>query len=226
MNILTRKNLKALNVPDEAIDAIVEAHSDAINDIKAERDKYAEEAKQIATLTTERDTLKQQLADAKKSGGDAQKIQEAFDAYKQQVETEKKTATLTTAARKLLTSKGMQEKLADLVMAKRGLDGIELDDKGAIKDGEKLIDALKGEYGDLFSTQQQQGTPTTTPPAMPRTAADAPQHWRRSTRKICMAQLRRKEQTNEFYQQGNRDCLPARLFPRKRGRRNPRNQAD
>ena len=225
MNILTRKNLKALNVPDEAIDAIVEAHSDAINDIKAERDKYAEEAKQIATLTTERDTLKQQLADAKKSGGDAQKIQEAFDAYKQQVETEKKTATLTTAARKLLTSKGMQEKLADLVMAKRGLDGIELDDKGAIKDGEKLIDALKGEYGDLFSTQQQQGTPTTTPP-MPRTAADAPQHWRRSTRKICMAQLRRKEQTNEFYQQGNRDCLPARLFPRKRGRRNPRNQAD
>ena len=104
-------------------------------------------------------------ADAKKSGGDAQKIQEAFDAYKQQVETEKKTATLTTAARKLLTSKGMQEKLADLVMAKRGLDGIELDDKGAIKDGDKLIDALKGEYGDLFSTQQQQGTPTTTPPS-------------------------------------------------------------
>ena len=124
MNILTRKNLKALNVPDEAIDAIVEAHSDAINDIKAERDKYAEQAKQIAALTTERDTLKQQLAEAKKSGGDAQKIQEAFDAYKQQVETEKKTATLTTAARKLLTSKGMQEKLADLVMAKRGLDGI------------------------------------------------------------------------------------------------------
>nr|DAX15360.1 MAG TPA: minor structural protein [Bacteriophage sp.] len=165
MNILTRKNLKALNVPDEAIDAIVEAHSDAINDIKAERDKYAEQAKQIETLTTERDTLKQQLADAKKSGGDAQKIKEAFDAYKQQVETEKRTATLTTAARKLLTSKGMQEKLADLVMAKRGLDGIELDDKGAIKDGDKLIDALKGEYGDLFSTQQQQGTPTTTPPS-------------------------------------------------------------
>lgn len=165
MNILTRKNLKALNVPDEAIDAIVEAHSDAINDIKAERDKYAEQAKQIAALTTERDTLKQQLAEAKKSVGDAQKIQEAFDAYKQQVETEKKTATLTTAAKKLLTSKGMQEKLADLVMAKRGLDGIELDDKGAIKDGDKLIDALKGEYGDLFSTQQQQGTPTTTPPS-------------------------------------------------------------
>ena len=168
MNILTRKNLKALNVPDEAIDAIVEAHSDAINDIKAERDKYAEEAKQIATLTTERDTLKQQLADAKKRIEELEqelKIQEAFDAYKQQVETEKKTATLTTAARKLLTSKGMQEKLADLVMAKRGLDGIELDDKGAIKDGDKLIDALKGEYGDLFSTQQQQGTPTTTPPS-------------------------------------------------------------
>ena len=81
------------------------------------------------------------------------------------METEKKTATLTTAARKLLTSKGMQEKLADLVMAKRGLDGIELDDKGAIKDGDKLIDALKGEYGDLFSTQQQQGTPPTTPPS-------------------------------------------------------------
>lgn len=79
MNILTRKNLKALNVPDEAIDAIVEAHSDAINDIKAERDKYAEEAKQIEALTTERDTLKQQLADAQKSGGDAQKIQEAFE---------------------------------------------------------------------------------------------------------------------------------------------------
>lgn len=158
MNILTRENLKALNVPDEAIDAIVEAHSEAINAIKAERDKYAEQAKQIAALTTERDTLKQQLADAKK-------IQEAFDAYKQQVETEKKTATLTTAARKLLTSKGMQEKLADLVMAKRGLEGIELDDKGAIKDGDKLIDALKGEYGDLFSTQQQQGTPTTTPPS-------------------------------------------------------------
>ena len=93
MNILTRKNLKALNVPDEAIDPIVEAHSDAINDIKAERDKYAEQAKQIAALTTELDTLKQQLADAKKSAGDAQKIQEEFDAYKQQVETEKEPIT-------------------------------------------------------------------------------------------------------------------------------------
>lgn len=165
MNILTRKNLKALNVPDEAIDAIVEAHSDAINDIKQERDQYAEKAKELATITAERDQLKQQLEDAKKGSDDTAKVQAEFDAYKQQVEAEKKATAVTAATKKLLTDNGMQHKLADLVLSKRGLDGIELDDKGDIKDSANLLESFKQDYGDLFATIVHNGTDGLTPPS-------------------------------------------------------------
>ena len=142
-----------------------EAHSDAINDIKAERDKYAEQAKQIAALTTERDTLKQQLADAKKSGGDAQKIQEAFDAYKQQVETEKKNCDADNRREKAADQQGDAGETCRPCDGKARTGWHRTRRQGRNQDGDKLIDALKGEYGDLFSTQQQQGTPTTTPPS-------------------------------------------------------------
>lgn len=164
MNILTRKNLKALNVPDDAIDAIVEAHSDAINDIKQERDKYVEKANEIATLTAERDQLKQQLEEAKQGKGDIATLQAEFDAYKQSVEAEKKASTISTATKKLLVGNGMRDKLADLVLSKRGIDGIELDDNGAIKDSDKLLESFKTEYGDLFAVEKPNGTPPATPP--------------------------------------------------------------
>lgn len=165
MNILTRKNLKALNVPDEAIDAIVEAHSDAINDIKQERDRYADMVKQLETITAERDQLKQQLEDAKKGNGDTAKVQAEFDAYKKQVEDEKKATALNAATKKLLTDNGMRDKLAELVLSKRGLDGIELDDNGAIKDSAKLLESFKQDYGDLFAIVNHEGTGGITPPS-------------------------------------------------------------
>lgn len=164
MNILTRKNLKALNVPDDAIDAIVEAHSDAINDIKQERDQYADTAKAIETLTAERDQLKKQLEEARKGSGDIATLQAEFDAYKQTIEQEKKASAIATATKKLLTDNGMRDKLADLVLSKHGLDGIELDDKGAIKDSDTLLASFKTDYGDLFAQEKPNGTPPATPP--------------------------------------------------------------
>lgn len=168
----TRKNLKLWGVPEEAIDAVIEAHSEVVESIKQERDSYAEKVKQVDEtkakydeVVKENSELKQQLAEAKKNGGDAQKIQEAFDTYKQQIETEKKTASISAAAKKLLINSGMKEMLADLVLSKRGLDGIELDDNGAIKDSDKLISAIKGDYGDLFASKRTDGTPATNPPA-------------------------------------------------------------
>ena len=166
---LTRSLLKELQISPDAAERIIAAHAESIDALRQERDAARGEAAQLESIRAALAEMTQARDEACQARDSAREELSAlggqFDSYRQQVETEKKTATLTTAARKLLTSKGMPEKLADLVMAKRGLDGIELDDKGAIKDSDKLIDALKGEYGDLFSTQQQQGTPTTTPPS-------------------------------------------------------------
>ena len=74
---LSRKFLSALGIEAEKIDQIIEAHTDSLEGIKAERDKYKE---QIDNDKTDADAKVKELADTKK----------AFEELKKQVETEAK----------------------------------------------------------------------------------------------------------------------------------------
>lgn len=148
---LTRAFLKSLGLDEDKVTSIIEAHTETING-----------------LTTAKTQLEQQLAEAKKDGETLKTVQKELDDlkkedYKTKYETEKKAhedLVASNAAKEAKTAKETAVKAfyesknikgANLAIAMRGtsLDGIELDDKGAIKDTKTLEDLVAGDFKPL-----------------------------------------------------------------------------
>ena len=148
---LTRAFLKSLGLDEDKVTSIIEAHTETVNGLKSEKA-----------------TLEQQLADAKKDADTLTTVQKELDDlkkedYKTKYETEKKAhedLVASNAAKEAKTAKETAVKAfyesknikgANLAIAMRGtnMDGIELDDKGAIKDTKTLEDLVAGDFKPL-----------------------------------------------------------------------------
>ena len=57
----TRKMLKALGIEDDKIEQIIEAHTEVTDALKADRDKYKEDAEQLPHVQDELDKLKEKV---------------------------------------------------------------------------------------------------------------------------------------------------------------------
>lgn len=162
---LTRKMLKAMGIEDEKIDQIIEAHSETVDAIKEDRDKYKEEAEKIPNIQKE-------LEEATKNNGEDKSwkvkydaLKEEFDGYKNDVTTKETKAAKKEAYLKLLKDVGISEKRLESVLKVSEVDSLELDDNGNIKDLDALKESLKKEWADFIQTTSTQGANTATPPA-------------------------------------------------------------
>lgn len=163
---LTRKFLEGMGIEEKQVESIIEAHSDTVTALKAERDKAREEAKKVPDL-------QKQLEDALKAtegGSDWQakydSEHKAFEEYKAQVEAEKKAADMASAYRKQVLEKaGIAPQYMDDVMGVTKLDGIELGEDGAIKDADKLAEAAKAKWGSFVVKTKTKTDNTATPPS-------------------------------------------------------------
>lgn len=159
---LTRKMLKAMSIEDEKIDQIVDAHTESIDALKAERDTYKADAEKLAAVQKE-------LDDLKKDGGDwrskYEKEHADFEEYKTGI-TKKETKTAKeNAYRNLLKECGVSEKRIDAIIKITDIDALELGKDGKIKDSAEKTEQIKTEYADFIVTSTTTGAPTTTPPA-------------------------------------------------------------
>ena len=166
---LTRKMLKALSIEDEKIDQIIEAHTETTDALKADRDKYKEEAskvadlqKEVADLTKERDTLQKKVDENESYKEKYDNERKAFDDYKKDVDAERETAKKVEAYKGLLKKAGVSDKRIDAVM--KVPFEIELDDKGEVKDADKVIESIKSEWSDFIVTTSEKGADTEKPP--------------------------------------------------------------
>lgn len=164
---LTRKMLKAMGIEDEKIDQIIEAHTETVDALKEQRDKYKEDAEKLPEVKKQLDKATKDLESA---GNDPYKVK--YEALKEEHEkmiAENKAKETRSAKerayRELLKAAGVTEKRIDSVIRVSDLDGVELDDKGAIKDADKLTDSIKTEWADFIPTTITQGAQTATPPA-------------------------------------------------------------
>lgn len=158
---LTRNFLKSMGLTDEQVSAIIENHTDSIDGLKAELATARAAAETVEALTKERDELKDKLSKA----GDAAKVQAEFDAYRQQVETEKANAAKSEAVRKALKASGVQrEEFLDLLMGKVELDKVEMDGD-AVKDEASFVAPFKASYAGCFASESEQGTKLQNPPS-------------------------------------------------------------
>ncbi len=164
---LTRKLLKGMGLTDEQVDTIIEAHTDTVDGLKADISRYKADAEQLPGVQKELDTAKNELAAGKKDSWKVKydALKEDFDTYKGEQEKRETHGAKEKAYRALLKDAGISEKRLDSVIKVSDIDGLELDDKGAIKDAKELTKSIKSEWADFIVTTSTKGADTATPPA-------------------------------------------------------------
>lgn len=164
---ITRKMLKGMGLTEDQQDTILEAHTETVNEIKAERDRLKSDAEKLPAVQKELDEIKGKGDDGYKEKYEAE--HKAFETYKKTVDAEKTTAAKEKAVEAVLKKIGVSEKrlqsVAKLAKADGLLDALELDDDGAVKEADKLEKSLKDGYSEYITTTSTKGANTPTPPA-------------------------------------------------------------
>lgn len=162
---LTRKLIKdaakdaGIEIPNEMIDAIIDAHVES---------RDAAVAKAVEPLN------EQLEAEKGKSGTDEFKTKweqehEAFEKFKGEVEAEKLNGKKQSEIKNLLKELSVSEKRHDIILKALSPDlgTIELDKDGKIKDVDKLKTSIATDWADFIETTEKKAAPTPTPPVKP-----------------------------------------------------------
>lgn len=160
---LTRKLLEGMGIEDKQVETIIEAHSETVNGLKAERDKYKEQAEKVPDL-------QKQLEEAKEAATDPNEWQKkyddehkAFEDFKAKVEQEKAAADKAKAYRDMLAKAGVDLKRIDAIMRVTDLSEVEMEG-GKLKDPDKLEESAKQEWADFIVKTKTQGAEPANPP--------------------------------------------------------------
>ena len=158
----------------EAVNRIIEGHSASIealredvSALKAENAALKTDAEKLAGVQKELDGLKEQMAaDAKsREGKDYDKLKKEFDDYKAGQELKETRAAKTAAFREILKDAEIDGKYMDKIIKYTDIDGIELDEKGKVKDAKARMKAVSEEWPEYKVTKGQIGADTPKPPA-------------------------------------------------------------
>lgn len=174
---LSRRMLTAMGITAEQIEQIIEAHTETVSGLKQQIADLGDElakAKESGTADSDRlkdvqkelDTLKEQVAaDAKaREGKDYDALKKEFDDYKADIQAKAVKSAKEKAFRDLLTDMKVSDKGVSLILKYQGVNGIELDEDGKLKDAPALRKAVKEDWSDYISTVETKGADTKTPP--------------------------------------------------------------
>lgn len=152
---------------DEIENQLVALHLGVVDPLKDDVTRYKADAEKLPSVQKELDDLKAQGDGGYKAKYEAE--HKAFWDYKANVDAEKTTAAKEKALETALKKVGIADKrLQSVVRLCKGdglLDKLQLDEKGTIKDSDKLETSLKESYSDYIVTTSTQGANTPNPPA-------------------------------------------------------------
>ena len=155
--------LKAMGIEEEKIDQIIEAHSETVDALKADRDSYKEDAEKLKDVQKELDDLKAKGDDGWKEKHDRLKAE--FDQYKNDVQAKETKAAKEAAYRAILKDANLSEKGIEKAVKYADWDKIELDADGKLKGANDHIKAVRDEWAEYVTTTTTTGAKTSMPPA-------------------------------------------------------------
>lgn len=157
---LTRSMLKGMNLTDEQVSAIIEAHTESTDALKKQRDEYKADAEKLQTVQKELDELR--------NGEDWKakykaKEKELAD-YRADVTSKETLAAKKAAFRKLLTAESIPDKFHDRIIKMTDFSGMELDGD-TLKDADAQRNAIANDWGEYKAAPETRGANVETPPA-------------------------------------------------------------
>lgn len=163
---LTRRALKAMGIEDEKIDEIINMHTETVEGLKADVAKYKADAETLPEVQRQLEKAQNDLEAGKKDSWKVkyEAIKEEFESYKSEQAKKETRAAKEKAYRELLKQAGVSDKRLDAVLRVSDVDSVDLDDKGAVKDADKLTESIKSEWSDFIQTTTTQGAQTAVPP--------------------------------------------------------------
>ena len=159
---LTRSMLKSMSLTEEQVNPIIEAHTETVTGLKTKINELETAIEPLKEVAKERDNLKEQLAKA----GDSDKVRAEFEAYKQQVENEKREAAESADVLAICKDAGItRDSFLRAVGREFDRSKIQRGDDGAISNRDALVEYVRKDFADFGSTTVERGTPLMSPPA-------------------------------------------------------------
>lgn len=157
---LTRKMLKAMGIEDEKIEQIIDAHTETVDAIKTERDKYKEDAEKLPEVQKELDKYK----DGKDWKEEYNKEHTAFEDFKKSVSETKAAEQKKALYKQLLTESKIDEKRIDAILKVTNLADLKVkDDK--LEDAENLKKTIETEWAGFIVKDKTNGADVNNPPS-------------------------------------------------------------
>lgn len=155
-----------MGIEDEKIDEIINMHTETVEGLKADVAKYKADAETLPEVQRQLEKAQNDLEAGKKDSWKVkyEAIKEEFEGYKSEQAKKETRAAKEKAYRELLKQAGVSDKRLDAVLRVSDVDSVELDDKGAVKDVDKLTESIKSEWSDFIQTTTTQGAQTSAPP--------------------------------------------------------------
>ena len=156
---LTRSMLKGMGLTEEQIGAIIDAHSETVEGLKADRDKFKTQAETAGNKLKDYEDLSKD--DWK---GRYEQEHKDYEAYKKTVADKEKLESVKAAYRDLLVAQNVGEKHIDTVLRFTDFSKMKLVD-GKLEGEDKLIETIKADCAGFITTESVKGAEVTTPPA-------------------------------------------------------------
>lgn len=159
---LTRSMLKGMGLTEEQVSAIIEEHTNSIDGLKKDRDKYKADADKLTDVQKELDKLK-----AGDGNNWEQKFNDehtAFENYKKEVAGKEAIAKVRSAYRKLLVENGVGDKHIDAILRVTDFTNIKIDKEGKLENTDKLTESIKSDWAGFITNKGTKGAEVDNPP--------------------------------------------------------------
>lgn len=160
---ITRKLLEGMGLEERQVQAIIDAHAETVDGLRARRDEYKEQADRVPDLL-------KKLEEAKEAKGSAQEWErkfndehKAFEDFKTQLERDRTEADKAKAYRGMLRKAGIDPKRLDAIMRVTDLSEVRVTD-GKLDDAEGLAEAARKEWADFVLKTRTEGAKPDNPP--------------------------------------------------------------
>ena len=186
---LTRRSLKAMGIDEEKIDEIIAMHTETVDGLKADIERYKTDAEKLPEIQKELDALKAAGDNGLQDKFDA--LKREYDAYKNEITLEKAKTAKEAAVKTYYESKGITGKALEIAMRGSGAEIAALEmDGDKIKDTKALDELVSGVYADLVQKTEVRG----------QTGGNPPENtWREPQREMSRAAQIAAEHHRELY---------------------------